>query len=63
MAGMLNPLIGLMLCLSGVPNAGGSAGRTRTYNLVVNSHPLCQLSYRGAPEYVSYHIAADSRNT
>ncbi|GAH63280.1 unnamed protein product, partial [marine sediment metagenome] len=22
--------------------------RTRTYNLVVNSHPLCRLSYRGA---------------
>jgi hypothetical protein len=26
----------------------GSAGRTRTCNLVVNSHPLCRLSYRGA---------------
>ncbi len=26
----------------------GSSGRTRTYNLVVNSHPLCRLSYRGA---------------
>ena len=25
----------------------GSSGRTRTYNLVVNSHPLCRLSYRG----------------
>ena len=25
----------------------GSPGRTRTCNLVVNSHPLCQLSYRG----------------
>ena len=25
----------------------GSSGRTRTCNLVVNSHPLCQLSYRG----------------
>jgi hypothetical protein len=26
----------------------GSPSRTRTYNLVVNSHPLCQLSYRGS---------------
>jgi hypothetical protein len=26
----------------------GSSGRTRTCNLVVNSHPLCRLSYRGA---------------
>ena len=26
----------------------GSPSRTRTYNLVVNSHPLCRLSYRGA---------------
>ena len=26
----------------------GSPGRTRTINLVVNSHPLCRLSYRGA---------------
>ena len=25
----------------------GSGGRTRTYDLVVNSHPLCQLSYAG----------------
>ena len=25
----------------------GSPGRTRTANLVVNSHPLCRLSYRG----------------
>jgi hypothetical protein len=25
----------------------GSPGRTRTCNLVVNSHPLCRLSYRG----------------
>src|SRR4030042_3611275 len=25
----------------------GSPSRTRTYNLVVNSHPLCRLSYRG----------------
>ncbi len=27
----------------------GSPGRTRTANLVVNSHPLCRLSYRGTP--------------
>ncbi len=25
----------------------GSPGRARTCDLVVNSHPLCQLSYRG----------------
>ena len=25
----------------------GSSGRTRTYNLAVNSRPLCRLSYRG----------------
>ena len=25
----------------------GSGGRTRTYDMVVNSHPLCQLSYTG----------------
>lgn len=25
----------------------GSGGRTRTYDMVVNSHPLCQLSYAG----------------
>ena len=25
----------------------GSSGKTRTYNLVINSHPLCRLSYRG----------------
>ena len=27
--------------------SNGSGGRTRTYDLVVNSHPLCQLSYAG----------------
>ena len=34
-----------------VPNARafGSSSRTRTCNLVVNSHPLYQLSYRGSP--------------
>ena len=26
----------------------GSAGRTRTYDQVINSHPLGQLSYRGS---------------
>ena len=25
----------------------GSGGRARTYDMVVNSHPLCQLSYAG----------------
>ncbi len=29
------------------PCSFGSPSRTRTYNLVVNSHPLCRLSYRG----------------
>lgn len=29
----------------------GSAGRIRTYDQVVNSHPLCQLSYRGIDKY------------
>lgn len=29
----------------------GSAGRIRTYDQVVNSHPLCQLSYRGMNKY------------
>ncbi len=28
-------------------NKNGSGGRTRTYNLSVNSRPLCQLSYAG----------------
>ena len=28
----------------------GSGGRTRTYDQVVNSHPLCQLSYAGITE-------------
>jgi hypothetical protein len=28
----------------------GSPARTRTANLVVNSHPLCLLSYRGMSE-------------
>jgi hypothetical protein len=37
--------IGLILLNS------GSSGRTRTYNLVVNSHPLCRLSYRGASSH------------
>ncbi len=29
-----------------------SPGRTRTSNLVVNSHPLCLLSYRGIEENI-----------
>ena len=29
----------------------GSGGRTRTYDKVVNSHPLCQLSYAGPLRY------------
>ena len=28
-------------------NENGSGGRTRTYDQVINSHPLCQLSYSG----------------
>ena len=31
----------------GACNSHGSLGRTRTCNLVVNSHPLCRLSYQG----------------
>lgn len=31
----------------------GSAGRIRTYDQVVNSHPLCQLSYRGMNKYIN----------
>ena len=31
-------------------NVHGSGGRTRTYDQVVNSHPLCQLSYAGITE-------------
>ena len=31
----------------------GSAGRIRTYDQVVNSHPLCQLSYRGINRYIN----------
>ena len=34
----------------------GSSGRTRTCDLVVNSHPLCQLSYRG----ISIFLLQDS---
>ncbi len=34
----------------------GSPGRTRTANLVVNSHPLCRLSYRGS--FLIYFLAA-----
>ena len=34
----------------------GSPSRTRTYNLVVNSHPLCRLSYRGAFDFLSYEF-------
>jgi len=29
----------------------GSGGRTRTYDMVVNSHPLCQLSYAGSTHF------------
>ncbi len=32
---------------SGPDYVHGSLGRTRTCNLVVNSHPLCRLSYQG----------------
>ena len=37
---------------------GGSPGRTRTSDLVVNSHPLYQLSYRGSH---SARLIADAR--
>jgi hypothetical protein len=31
-----------------------SSGRTRTYNLAVNSRPLCRLSYRGIRRQALY---------
>lgn len=39
-----NPLCCERVALS----VSGSGGRTRTYDMVVNSHPLCQLSYAGS---------------
>ena len=39
-------------------NQIGSAGRTRTYDMSVNSRPLYRLSYRGAREGAGAH---DSR--
>ncbi len=33
----------------------GSPGRTRTANLVVNSHPLCRLSYQGTGKTGSFY--------
>ena len=38
----------------------GSTTRTRTWNLVVNSHPLCRLSYRGIFNE-SYYTRANSK--
>ena len=34
-------------CAGPAPIETGSPGRTRTNDMVVNSHPLYQLSYRG----------------
>ena len=33
-----------------IDGENGSSGRARTADLVVNSHPLYQLSYRGMPD-------------
>ena len=49
--------IGWRECLPLSPNAtgcgpGGERGRNRTYNLVIKSHLLCQLSY--APSGVGW---------
>ena len=44
---------GMILPLS---RRNGSPGRTRTCNLVVNSHPLCRLSYRGICENSKHQI-------
>jgi hypothetical protein len=40
--------------LDGIIYLCGSPSRTRTYNLMVNSHPLCRLSYRGMG---SWHLS------
>ena len=37
----------LLQLIRGRPVESGSPGRTRTSDMVVNSHPLYQLSYRG----------------
>jgi hypothetical protein len=39
---------GVMRPLSKVLDSGGERGRNRTYNLVIKSHLLCQLSYAPA---------------
>jgi hypothetical protein len=39
----------------------GSGGRTRTYDMVVNSHPLCQLSYAGTQLPYSQATEENSR--
>ena len=58
--------IGPGLSLKGQPRwlavfLSGSPGRTRTANLVVNSHPLCQLSYRGSSKRGS-HLSWSARS-
>ena len=45
-------------CLKRQRKEDGSGGRTRTYDLVVNSHPLCQLSYAGSPLHMTITWAA-----
>jgi hypothetical protein len=39
----------------------GERGRNRTFNLVIKSHLLCQLSY--APDYVTYQTSFAGRVT
>jgi hypothetical protein len=42
-------------------NLNGSPGRARTADLVINSHPLYQLSYRGITEPARARIILDCR--
>ena len=40
-------------------NLNGSPGRARTADLVINSHPLYQLSYRGIENLARGRIILD----
>jgi hypothetical protein len=44
--------VGLLFCV-------GERGRNRTYNLVIKSHLLCQLSY--APQVCGYMVTHQVR--
>ena len=46
--------------ISGSPRGQlGSPGRIRTYDLVVNSHSLCRLSYRGILFLIIYEYKTE----